>query len=451
MRKVTMRGRVEQGVAIDNTPSEIPASDREVSSSRARLLDVVPIAWLDQLLVAVLELPLSSGEPAVVEALVNSVSAILPSYAVGACFVPEPAETPLGPCIVKRLPEGVVERSPGAYPTRIFAGLTYEHVVPVPGSSTGSTLHLASDDHELDPDGSPAVHLVERAAMILGRALPNARAMGAALATSQRTVFALEQRMIHADKLATFGQVAAGIVHELNNPLTSIVAYSDYLIRKAVDVSGPDGVGSREGEDVERLRRISESANRMLRFTRELVSYARPSGGAAATVVLHSVIDRAVAFCEHVLSAAGVRVERVYGADVLTIRAVSEQLVQVFVNLITNACQAAPPSDGRLILQTSCIDAAPGAVDAAGLGSDKAGAGGRRIVVVVEDNGSGIATEHLAHVFAPFFTTKGEKNGTGLGLSIVKSILEAHGGAVRVESQLGRGTRFVIELPERTA
>ena len=105
--------------------------------------------------------------------------------------------------------------------------------------------------------------------------------------------------MIQADKLATFGQVAAGVVHELNNPLTSIVAYSDYLIRKRRRASA-----GADAEDVERLRRISESANRMLRFTRDLVSYARPSGGAPGPVVLHAVIDRAIAFCEHVLSAA---------------------------------------------------------------------------------------------------------------------------------------------------
>ncbi len=72
------------------------------------------------------------------------------------------------------------------------------------------------------------------------------------------------------------------------------------------------------------------------------------------------------------------------------------------------------------------------------------------VVVVIEDNGTGIAAEHVAHVFAPFFTTKGEKNGTGLGRSIVKSIVEAHGGEIRVDSQLGRGTRFVLELPERS-
>jgi signal transduction histidine kinase len=276
---------------------------------------------------------------------------------------------------------------------------------------------VASNDHDLEPDSSPAVHLIDRAALALGRALPGARSV-----TSRRDP-SIEQRMIQADKLATFGQIAAGVVHELNNPLTSIVAYSDYLIRKAVSARS-------DADDVERLRRISESANRMLRFTRDLVSYARPSSGMAGTVVLHDVIDQAIAFCEHVLAATSVKVERSYSSEVRTLRGVNEQLVQVFINLLTNACQAAPERDGRVLVSTT--------LDASSV---------RPIVILVEDNGSGIAAEHLAHIFAPFFTTKGDRHGTGLGLSIVKSIVEGHDGAIRVESQLGRGTRFLIELP----
>jgi signal transduction histidine kinase len=400
------------------------------------LLDVVPIAWLDMLLVAVADLPLSSGEAAVVDAMIHSLATILPSYAVGASFIPEASVSLAEPHIARRLPD-VADRTieamdatevEGGDPARLFPGFASEHVVAIPGSATGSTLHVASDDHELDPDGSPAVNLVERAATALGRALPSARSIGVAMAQVRQDAAALEQRMVHADKLATFGQVAAGVVHELNNPLTSIVAYSDYLIRRAIEVGG------RDVEDVERLRRISESANRMLRFTRELVSYARPSGGAPERVVLHAVIDRAVAFCEHVLAAAGMQVERSYAAEVLTVSAASEQLVQVFVNLITNACQAAPPAGGSILLATVV---APSALDP----------GERSITVVIEDNGTGIAAEHLPLVFAPFFTTKGEKNGTGLGLSIVKSIIGAHDGDIRVESEIGRGTRFIIDLP----
>jgi signal transduction histidine kinase len=209
--------------------------------------------------------------------------------------------------------------------------------------------------------------------------------------------------------------------------LTSIVAYSDYLIRKVV-ARGPSA-NPEDADDVERLRRISESANRMLRFTRDLVHYARPSGSVAGPVVLHGVIDQAVAFCEHVLAGASMRVEKRYGADVLAVRGVGEQLVQVFVNLLTNASQAAAASDALVVVTTS-LDVAE-----------------RRVTVQVEDNGAGIKPEHAGEVFAPFFTTKGDRHGTGLGLSIVKSIVESHEGDIRVVCEPGHGACFVLDLP----
>jgi signal transduction histidine kinase len=197
------------------------------------------------------------------------------------------------------------------------------------------------------------------------------------------------------------------------------------LIRKA------EAGGVREAEDVDRLRRIGESANRMLRFTRELVNYARPSSGIPGEVVLHDVIDQAIAFCEHVLAAAHVRVERRYAVEAFRVSGIGEQLVQVFVNLLTNACQAVRHPGGRVVISTE----------------RERGETADRIVVGVADDGSGISSEHLPHVFVPFFTTKRDRNGTGLGLSIVKSIIESHDGDVRVQSRVGAGTQFVIELP----
>jgi signal transduction histidine kinase len=419
MRKV--RGRNDSGereALKVGRKSDAVAVGREESAPHSRVPEAVPAAWLDRLLAAVLDLPLAAGERAVVTAMVDAVTLILPDYAVGACVVPASR----GQFVIKRVPEGLQDAAPGVDPTRLFPGLAREYVAPVPGSEGGSTFHVASNEDALDRGSSPAVHLIDRAATALGRALDNTRRVG--VIGGAPGAPEVEERMIQADKLATFGQIAAGIVHELNNPLTSIVAYSDYLIRKAVD--GGQGHGP---DDVESLRRISESANRMLRFTRDFVSYARPSSGAAGPAVLHGIIDQSIAFCEHVLSAAGVRVERHYAADVLAVRGVNEQLVQVFVNLLTNASQAAPSRDGRIEITTSLEPAE------------------RRVRIVVEDNGSGIAAEHLGQVFLPFFTTKSERQGTGLGLSIVKTILEGHGGAITVQSDPGHGARFVLELP----
>ncbi len=426
MGDLRRRSGVKTGVTGRVTPDPAPVSKTEVSSL-SRVPDAVPLGWLDRLLVAVIDLPVARGERAVVEAIVDAVAGILPAYAVGASVDPDIVELRAsaaaeGPLVVRRWPEGLPEGLHDVESARIFPGLPHEYVAPVPGVA-GATLHVASTELELEPDSSPAAHLVDRAAMALGRAITGARA--ARLAAGPGGGKSLDERMAHADKLATFGQIAAGVVHELNNPLTSIVAYSDYLIRRTP-------VGTDAG-DIERLRRISEAANRMLRFTRDLVSYARPSSGAAQTIILHDVIDRAIAFCEHVLAASSVRVERQYSLEVRTVVGVTEQLVQVFVNLLTNACQAAPERNGRVTVTTRFE---PGSA--------------RPVLVVVEDNGGGIAAEHLPHVFAPFFTTKGDKQGTGLGLSIVRSIVEGHGGAIHVESSQtppASGARFVLELP----
>jgi two-component system NtrC family sensor kinase len=439
MSKASMRNRSSPRVTrVDGRSETPPASINEASSPHARVPGIIPSGLLDRLLVAILEFPVLEGEHAVVQAAVDAVASIVPNCAVGVCFVPRPALGASGALgassaeeqvVIKRFPEGTLETPTGVDPTRVFPGLAREYVVPLSNGWAGSTLHVASNADDLDRDTSMTVHLVDRAAMALGRALENARAI-ASLDDKTPNFGALEERLLQTDKLANFGQIAAGVVHELNNPLTSIVAYSDYLIRK-----GTMNNASTDPEDLERLRRISESATRMLRFTRDLVTYARPSSGIAAPVVLHDVIDQAIAFCEHVLSAASVRVERRYGAGVLTVHAVSEQLVQVFVNLLTNASHAAPARDGCVVVTTEIAESTQGH---------------KRATVSVNDNGSGIAPEHLPQVFVPFFTTKRDMQGTGLGLSIVKSILEAHDGSIEVESEPGRGTRFVIELPVRT-
>jgi two-component system, NtrC family, sensor kinase len=227
--------------------------------------------------------------------------------------------------------------------------------------------------------------------------------------------------MVQAEKLASLGQLAAGVVHELNNPLTSIVAYTDWLIRKA----GPNG----DADSLERLRRIGESASRILRFTRDLVAYARPSSEVPVPVSIHNVIDQALAFCEHVLAEHSARVERSFADSVPPVRGMPEQLAQVFVNLFTNACHAMPDDGGVLSV---------GSV----LSED-----GAKVCILVEDNGHGVASEHLTAIFTPFFTTKGDGKGTGLGLSIVKNILDNHGAEIRAERSSLGGARFVLVFP----
>lgn len=233
----------------------------------------------------------------------------------------------------------------------------------------------------------------------------------------------LEEQVVQAEKLATLGQLAAGVVHELNNPLTSISVYAEYLLRK----------GQRSGyepADLEKMRRIVEAADRILKFTRDLVTYARPSTEEPAFVTVREVLEQSLVFCAHVVTDVSASVTKRYEDGSASVYAVKGQLHQVFINLITNACHALPTEAGQLVLRTYTAE-------------------DDQVVIHVEDNGSGISVDQRERIFEPFFSTKGEGKGTGLGLSIVRNIVRQHGGTIEVQAREGGGTVFVVCLPGR--
>jgi len=230
----------------------------------------------------------------------------------------------------------------------------------------------------------------------------------------------LEFQVIQAEKLATLGQLAAGVVHELNNPLTSISVYAEYLLKKG-ERSGADPA------DVEKMRRIVQAAERILTFARDLVAYARPTSERPRAVPVHEILDQSIMFCEHVIRETGVVVEKRYGRDLPPVWAVKDQLHQVFINLVTNACHAMAKGDGKLVVTAEPVEDG-------------------FLSIRLTDNGAGITAENLDKVFEPFFTTKSEGRGTGLGLSIVRNIVEQHRGRVQVTSEVGTGTTFEILL-----
>ncbi len=231
-------------------------------------------------------------------------------------------------------------------------------------------------------------------------------------------VRSLERQVIQAEKLATLGQLAAGVVHELNNPLTSISVYGEFLVRQLE--KGLPG-------DLERARKVVEGAGRIQKLTKDLISYARPSGE-WELASLNDVVRTAMVFCEHTLHRAEVLVDLELTETLPLVRAIPTQLHQVLINLVTNACHALPATGERIHVRTSRY-------------------GEANILLEVRDSGVGIERTDLPRIFEPFFTTKKDGRGTGLGLSIVKNIIEAHHGAIEVESTPGEGTRFRIVLP----
>lgn len=233
----------------------------------------------------------------------------------------------------------------------------------------------------------------------------------------------MEERAEHYQRLAGFGRLTAGIVHELNNPLTSIVTYSDALLLKY-------RLGGLDPADLEKLRRVKEAGERIKKFSRDLITYARPSADKMEELDLGEVMDQAAQMCEPALRAARVGVTKHF-EPTPCIWGVRASLLQVFVNLVTNAAQAVDGNGGNIILQLAPV--------------------GENVSAQVIDDGIGMPPEVKSRIFEPFFTTKSGSGGSGLGLSIVQGIIARHEGSLGVESNPGEGTTFTIVLPKNAS
>jgi signal transduction histidine kinase len=219
--------------------------------------------------------------------------------------------------------------------------------------------------------------------------------------------------------MASLGKLAAGVVHELNDPLTSISVYAEYLVKKLAS-------GNTDSYDAEKMERILEGARRIQKLTRDLVSYGRPSSEEPESLQFNDLITQGLSFCEHTIRKFDVCVNTDLLEDLPEIVGNRTQLLQLIINLVTNACQAMK-GGGELSLSTNIKNS-------------------RALVLTVSDTGSGIPARDLKRIFEPFYTTKTDGEGTGLGLSIASRIIEHHRGRIDVTSAPGEGTTFVIHL-----
>src|SRR5690606_37533770 len=299
---------------------------------------------------------------------------LLPNCAVGACVVSS-ADT--GRIAEVRLPPDL-DTSQGSDPTRLFPTARYERIFPL--SADGSTLHVASNLVALDAAECLQARIAGSAAAILSATIRRWGAFASAVRANE-DLQRLQAHVIQAEKLASLGQIVAGVVHELNNPLTSIIAYSDYLKKRA---SARALTGEDVHDDLERLRRIGEAAERILKFSRDLVAYARPTPDIPGPVVLSEVIEKAVVFCEHEFGKNGIRVRRHLEQQLPPVRGIAGQLTQVFVNLFTNAAHAMHQTGGVLEIDARRVSE-------------------ETVLVQVADSGVGIPEADLEQIFEPFF------------------------------------------------
>ncbi|MEK7337929.1 MAG: ATP-binding protein [candidate division NC10 bacterium] len=240
--------------------------------------------------------------------------------------------------------------------------------------------------------------------------------------------------LVRQEKLASLGRLAAGLAHELNNPLSSVAGFAEALQRRA----GGEGVADQPGatEFQEYLTMIQTEVSRAAAIVRRLLDFARQREPAFGPIDLQGVVAEAVSFVERQASLANQRITVAPFPEAYEVLGDPQMLQQVFLNLLTNALDAIE-GDGEIRIAARRQEEAVGR-----------GLGRASVAVVVSDNGSGISPENLARVFDPFFTTKEVGKGTGLGLAICQSIVEQHGGTIEVQSEgLGKGTVVTVRLP----
>ncbi len=227
-----------------------------------------------------------------------------------------------------------------------------------------------------------------------------------------------QAQLLQSEKMASLGKLAAGVAHQLNNPLGSITLYSK-LILEEYDLD--NGLK----EDVQLILRDAE---RCRDTVRELLEFARQKRQSMKPLEIGKAVERCLTLIENQSLFQNIEVNQEVEEDLPWVFGDGQQLNHVFMNILINAAQA---MEGKGTINISIREAET---------KD-------RLVVNISDTGPGIDTDHLKHIFEPFFTTKEEGQGTGLGLSVVYNIIEYHGGTISACSEIGQGTMFTIELP----
>ena len=233
--------------------------------------------------------------------------------------------------------------------------------------------------------------------------------------TQQKQV---EHRMQQSEKLVALGQLAAGVAHEINNPLGIILCYTDLLKEDLGNL--PDTVGD--------LSIIEKHVKNCQRIVHDLLSFARNQETTRAPGSLNGAIEQVVSMVSSQLAKQGITVAQNLDPDLPLLEMDTEKIKQVFMNLFINAAQAIG-ENGEIGIESHCL-------------RDKG-----QVKVVVRDTGPGMAQEIQDKIFEPFFTTKGPRDGTGLGLSLSYGIIRDHGGEIYVQSTPGKGAAFTIILP----
>jgi len=242
-----------------------------------------------------------------------------------------------------------------------------------------------------------------------------------------------QTQLVQSEKMSAIGQLAAGVAHELNNPMGGILGYAQFALEKWSKTK-PDQVTDKDIESQRKyLSDIEQQARRCRSIIKNLLKFSRSSDKKEwEEFDLNSTLEDTISLIQHQLDLANIELKKQLADGLPRLHGNASQLQQVFTNLLLNS-QHAMPEGGELELVTRF--------------SPKLGEFAGCVEIIVEDNGIGIEEENLNRIFEPFFTTKEKGKGTGLGLSISYGIVKEHGGDITVHSAVGQGTRFTVILP----
>jgi PAS domain S-box-containing protein len=263
---------------------------------------------------------------------------------------------------------------------------------------------------------SPAdVALLERFAPLAAAALENNHLLHD-LQQQMDKLKEAQAQLIQAAKLAAVGELAAGVAHELNNPLTSIMGFAELLLHDT-----PADAPARHDLEV-----IAKQAARARDIVRNLLGFARQTKPQRVPASVNQVFQQTMDLVRQLIEKSRIDIVEEYASDIGLLTLDSGQMKQVFLNLITNAAHAMPLG-GTMRVRTACESG--------------------EVAISISDTGEGIPPEIQEHIFEPFFTTKPVGQGTGLGLSVSLGIIQAHAGRITVESRAGQGSTFTVWLP----
>lgn len=231
--------------------------------------------------------------------------------------------------------------------------------------------------------------------------------------------------ILHQDKMMSLGRLAASVVHEINNPLSGILNYLKLMSRILKR-------GSPTKDQYAKFERyldiVENETGRCSRIISSLLTFSRKSSAVFAPVGIDELLERCVLLAKHKLDMSNIELVHTVESDIPPALGDFNQLQQCVINLIFNAIDAMP--DGGTLTLSAYADTPE-----------------KKAVIVVEDSGTGMASDQIRHIFEPFFTTKSEGHGVGLGLSTVFGIIERHNGKVAVKSEPGKGAAFYLRIP----